>query len=556
MNSIGRIVLGLATALLLGALAILPPSARGDGKVFPPVGVVRAETPSQRALIHWHAGTETLAVETTVASEATELGWVLPLPSPPLSIVPADPGLFPTLQNLFQPRVIFDTDSRWLAGAGVALVILIIRWRLQRKISISVTDTLAVLGFALILGFMLLPSLAKAKAKAEPTAAPRRLAPDLHVLSQVHAGVFDVTTLRASTSSALQHWLESHGLAVPPNLAGIVQDYLDQGWVFVASRVRNPAPGSITPLHPLVFRFVTPQPVYPMRLTGIGASRLDCDLYVFGPGRAAAKGWTTPYCGVPDFSPRTSPAMTPFPLRIRNAELASLVAGSHAATKLSAQLSAQDLAHDVSIEWQPVRPVGQTLRTWRSALTQALLPASWMLALAATLGCLAPLRIGTQPPWFSSIDRWGAGTAGVTALLLWQLIPQAPMADIDTLPRRAPSDLRHGLISLVAEAYDLPPMQAVLRLPTLADRSNALATARSSLTEYLRTHTPPTAAAATTTTATQPPPSPILNPFTGRPIRLESSPGNINLEATVAGLDLVWFDFDGAPAQRHEMPSP
>jgi hypothetical protein len=35
---------------------------------------------------------------------------------------------------------------------------------------------------------------------------------------------------------------------------------------------------------------------------------------------------------------------------------------------------------------------------------------------------------------------------------------------------------------------------------------------------------------------------------------LESSAGNINVEATDAGLDVVWYDFDGAPTYRFDLP--
>lgn len=540
MNWIRRQLL----ALLVMVAFTLP--CIGDGKIFPPAAFVRAETPSQRALIHWRDGLETLAVETTVRSEASELGWILPLPAPPVSIRPADPGLFPTLQTLFQPRVLTETHWGWIGGLVVGIVILIIRWSNQRKISFRWVDALAVLGILVILVSMLLPSLGKAKGGILDDSPG--LPSDVTVLSEVRAGVFDVVTLKATTAEPLMDWLKSRGFAAPDAILPVVQDYLSRGWVFVAARVQNPTPGAVTPLHPLVFQFPTLQAIYPMRLTGVGSDSLICDLYVFGNERAEADGWQVRYCGVPDFSQRIprAPAMSPLPLRIRNPELLSIVDGSSAATKLSARLTTQDMAHDVTLRWQPIRPKGQTLLTWKSAFSEALFYAAWILAATALVGGFRGARGAVPAPWFSSIDRWGGITAVAACIVATLALPKAPHGKVETVARRVRSDVHESLIVLTAEAYDLPAVQSCLKLALPADRSNAIPAVRTAIGERLRSFIVPRSNPSNAV--------PLINPFTGRPARVESSPGNINVDVTDAGLDLVWYDFDGAPAYRFDLP--
>jgi hypothetical protein len=535
---------GIAMRFLCLIALTLP--CLGDGKIFPPAAFVRADTPSQRALIHWHDGIETLVVETTVRSEATELGWILPLPASPVSIRPADPGLFPTLQTLFQPRVLTETHWEWIGGLVVGVAALIIRWRLQRKISITLFDCIVVLGVVAILASMFLPSLAKAKGGVSDISPG--LPTEVTVLSEVRAGVFDVVTLTATSADPLLEWLRTRGFSAPEDILPVVRDYLDRGWVFVAARVQNPTPGAVTPLHPLVFRFPTFQAIYPMRLTGVGADSLDCDLYVFGNGRAEAAGWKVRYCGAPDVSQRIpiSPTMGPFPLRIRNPELLSLVEGSIAATKLSAKLTTHDMSRDVVVRWRPIQSKGQTLHTWTSAFSESLFYSAWILAAALVFGGFRGSQGSTPAPWFSSIDRWGGITAIAVCVIGLLALPKAPLGKVETIARRARIDVRSAVNSLTADAYDLPAVQACLRLPQTADRSNSIPAVREALTHFLRTNAVPVAAATNT--------GPLINPFTGRPARVESSPGNINVEATDAGLDVVWYDFDGAPAYRFDLP--
>ncbi|MCC6233810.1 MAG: DUF2330 domain-containing protein [Verrucomicrobiales bacterium] len=512
--------------------------------MFSPAAYARAETPEQRALIHWEDGVETLVVETTVQSQATNLSWIIPLPSKPLTIRPADPGLFPTLQSIFQPRVLSEVRWTWLGGAAAWLAILVGRWRRQRKLPVRFVDVMVVLGFLLILFSMLLPSLGKAK--GGETGSMLGLASEVTVLSEERAGVFEVVTLSATKGDHLTAWLESRGFAVPAGIAPVAQDYLAQGWIFVAARVRNRSPGLVAPLHPLLFRFATPTAVYPMRLTGVGAQSLVCDLYVFGRFRAEAEGWQVRYCGIPDFTSRSRPAMSPYPLRVRNPELASIVAGSAVATKLSARLTTHGMAQDVTLHWRPVRSEGQTLSTWKAALSEALLYPAWVLALAAFLGGMTRFHPQGVVPWLTLPDRLGAVAAVAVYSVGILTLPVVPPGKVETIGRRLGGEVRNALSMLAADACDSPAVQDFFRSSEPEPKANTLAELRRALAVGLRNRRGATDGSEVG--------GPLLNPFTGRPMRFEASPGNLEVEYAANRLDLVWYDFDGAEAFRYDIP--
>ncbi len=523
-------------------------SAFGDGKVFSPPGYLRAETPSQRALVHWHDGVETLVVETTARSQATNLSWIVPLPARPTVVRAVDAGLFPTLQNLFQPRVIVAVTWGWAGGVVVCLVILVLRWAMQRKISMRFVDAVAVLGMLVILGSMLLPALGSAKGKGHLSGSDAYSNEGVSVLSEERAGVFEITTLTASNSSALVRWLESRGFEVPAGITSVAQDYLNRGWVFVAARVGHPRPGELAALHPVLFQFASREPVYPMRLTGVGTSSLDCDLYVFGAARAVARGWRVRYCGVPDFSERSLPAMGPYPLRIRHPELKALVSGATVATKLSARLTTASMAQDVVLRWQPIRAEGQTVYVWKAALTEALLYPAWILATVLAVGGLRWFRTVGPIPWFTSFDQGGAMVAAVVGLIGILVIPIVPSSKVERAIRRGASgDARSALKLLALDTAELPAVRAYFREAGVAARSNALHDAQKEVSEFLDRDEFPMSVGMLSTN--------LLNPFTGRRMRLESSPGNLSLVAADRRLDLVWHDFDGAPVYFLDVPS-
>jgi hypothetical protein len=93
-------------------------------------------------------------------NEFAWLAWILPLPSLPGSIWPVDPGLFPTHQTTFQPRVESEASSWWIGGLVLTALVLLVRWHAQHKLPRRALDFVFVVCVLLVFAAMVfLPSL-------------------------------------------------------------------------------------------------------------------------------------------------------------------------------------------------------------------------------------------------------------------------------------------------------------------------------------------------------------------------------------------------------------
>lgn len=513
----------------------------GDGKLFPQVGFVRAETPSQRALIHWADGLQTLVIETTVQSQATNLAWILPLPAIPTSIRVVDPGLFPTLQTTFQARVEFGRSLLWIAGGMAVFGLLIFRWHREGKLPFSAFDYLLTLLVLMLCASLLLPALGHAKAGA----AGLPEGTTLQILDERRAGVMDVATVTARKPEDLITWLRDGGFSAPETIIPIVRDYLSRGWVFATAKVSTTQPGPLAALHPIAFTFATPTPVYPMRLTGVGASSLKCDLYVFGPARARAPGWSVRYCARPNYSPTTNALTAPSGLRVRHAELARLVDRAPVATKLSRTLAGAAFDDDVELGWTAFRNAGQRAYTEAAAQTRALSAATIMLALGLLMARRAPRFRGLPIPWFHRSDLRALVAAGIVGVIAYGSLPRVELDAVKSLRRHPVYQAKNQILQWAMEAADTDSFRDLLHAerPISDPEFERARREFGTMTATLRY---PIAWDSANWTLT--------NLFSSQRLRMESSPGNITLERTAQGMDVVWHDFDGYPALRTAIP--
>ena len=96
----------------------LPLAALADGMVVPSTAYPATVTiPDQRALICFSNGIERLVIETRFTGAGTNFAWVVPLPGQPM-VEEATTGLFPTLQFVFQPKIVTDVPRYfpWISG--------------------------------------------------------------------------------------------------------------------------------------------------------------------------------------------------------------------------------------------------------------------------------------------------------------------------------------------------------------------------------------------------------------------------------------------------------
>ena len=287
---VSPVPLGMRRLLLLAVLfvaGVATVAARADGGAFKRMieDPTAATMPDQAALIAFDGTTQTLAIQTRFEGDPSEFAWVVPLPSPP-QVESCPPSIFKVLPRLFPRRVVTDSaiPPVWIPCLLLTIAIVTI----PRTKSPWMRATIYV-GLLAIMTVVLLPALGTARSSAG-AAGESSLEVRTHLV-----GDHEVSILEAKRADEVTGWLTSHGFDVSPAAGEAIASYVRDGWCFVASRsvrTRTAASGETITPHPLVFRFQTPSPVYPMRLTGANnTGPLAVMLYVFGSGTAEADGW-------------------------------------------------------------------------------------------------------------------------------------------------------------------------------------------------------------------------------------------------------------------------
>jgi len=109
----------------------------------------------------------------------------------------------------------------------------------------------------------------------DPDGGGASIDPGVDVLELSTAGAFEYVILQGGTSASMMQWLEANGYAPNPLAPGLFDEYIDEGSVFVAFRLRHLA--GIEDLHPIVIRYEGDEPCIPLRLTAV-AAKDDMDI--------------------------------------------------------------------------------------------------------------------------------------------------------------------------------------------------------------------------------------------------------------------------------------
>jgi hypothetical protein len=326
--------------------------------------------PDQRALICFSNGTERLVIETRFIGAGTNFAWVVPLPNKPV-VEEATTGLFPTLQYIFRPEIVHDVPRYYIAILAV-LGFAYLLWRASQCVWNALLAATVIL-FLMLLAALLLPALSAARTKGiQDSSVERRVS----ILDRKLVGIFEIVTLTARDSRALENWLRDNDFSIAPEARPVIDDYLKDGWVFVAAKLRrDDAKIETSTPHPLSFTFKTDRPVYPVRLTGLNSKSLRVDLYVFGKDRATAPSFKVESCLRP---------------KIAHPLLHDWTAGLPVATKLAATLSSNDMTKDVWLGRTPMF-VEQRNRLFsqEGALTTALNRGTGLFAAGLMAACFA-----------------------------------------------------------------------------------------------------------------------------------------------------------------------
>lgn len=422
-----KIVAVLALGLSLGVAA-----ARGDGMVVSEPAQPLVEIPDQRALISFANGVERLVIETSFLGEGTNFAWVVPLPAAP-KIEAVSPGLFADLELTFQPRFVslvqpyylaalllcgvgllgwraLQDEVSWIRDLPLCLALAVGAWvwsghlvpgllllgaavylrlftRSPASLALGMVACLGVIAFAGILASSGLRNLVNTLGADESASAS-----GVKVLAAQRVGLFDTTTIEGRDPQALLRWLEAHGCGLPDTARPVIRDYLDRGWVFVASRVhRSESEFGRDALHPLAFTFATATPLYPTRLTALNGRDCAMDLYVFGARRAAAPHFRAVRCARIEAQSSTGYQEDASSLLIDDPEARRLIGDAAMGTKLSARLTPRQMSRDVELRSRWNWTSGATVYSYAAALNLALnasvpLAALGWLALGASRG--------------------------------------------------------------------------------------------------------------------------------------------------------------------------
>jgi hypothetical protein len=294
-----KLVKGLLLAVVIGGLC---DSACGDGKFFV-TEKVPAGVPYQRAFIFFHDDSETLVLQSQYklprSTAIGDLGWVVPAPAvPELASVDsaAAKQFFRDLSFRTQPEP-HHISSYLLApavvvflGALALLLVCLMEYPFLSRTKLSRTAwhkraraSALVAIFTFVFVVALVPPLQRGTAGVE-------------VLKAEKVGIYDVKVIRGETAGTITNWLDENGFGYDANDSAVFENYVDRNWCFVTAKVAtdpNTAEGQIVAeglVAPLILKFPSEEPVYPLALTSVAGTKTEVLLYTLSDRKLTCGG--------------------------------------------------------------------------------------------------------------------------------------------------------------------------------------------------------------------------------------------------------------------------
>jgi hypothetical protein len=110
------------------------------------------------------------------------------------------------------------------------------------------------------------------------------------ILDRGFAGAFQYVTLTGDNVQEIVDWLDMNGYAQDPDAPPILEEYLEEDFVFVAVKLRGGA--NVSEIHPLAIRYAGIEPCIPIRLTRIAAvDDMKIRAFFLGEDRVAPTNW-------------------------------------------------------------------------------------------------------------------------------------------------------------------------------------------------------------------------------------------------------------------------
>ncbi|MCF7958038.1 MAG: DUF2330 domain-containing protein [Phycisphaerae bacterium] len=282
-----KIIFIIINAFIL--LSTLSTDTLADGKHFPDKAYRTSPTiHSQRAILKYKDGQETLVIESSFNGEGEDFGWVIPLPAIPSEFKEASRGFLETLSVTVQPKIIHDVSSELqllLIASGIVVVFIIITLFVNvRKYWGYVAIVMILLCWGVLIA---IPAFSLAGEKGTPMSSR-----GVDVLDAQEVGSFGLVVLDADDAQVLDTWLEENDFTgLNATEQQIISDYIQEGWCFVAAKLKRDGEGYTEP-HPLAMTFKTEKPIYPMRLTAAANSDVFLELFIIADQYASSPALT------------------------------------------------------------------------------------------------------------------------------------------------------------------------------------------------------------------------------------------------------------------------
>ena len=209
------------------------------------------------------------------------LGWVVPVPSiPELDSITSEQASELFFELNFRSRTYLTVIPISIILWFLVLAFLIIMLLRKKKV-------LFVIG--ILFWVLIVPSF------FNTLRMPYDASAGVDIISEQKVGIYQAKVIRAKDSSGLIAWLNEQGFQFQESDQPVLDDYLKRGWVFVVATVRARERERAETLlrhrvynglpDPLVIRFTSEAPVYPLALTGTVGTPTEIFLYVLGRGK-------------------------------------------------------------------------------------------------------------------------------------------------------------------------------------------------------------------------------------------------------------------------------
>ena len=234
-----------------------PPIWLGDGSPLQRIGV-------QQTYVFYKGGIESFVIRPGFTGKVDEFGMLIPFPTPP-AIRKVGDDVFPHVAAAIDPpEVVVDLRPRREA---------------EYMLLMDAAPATRALGY-------------------------KREAEEVTVLRREAVGMYEVAVLEAGSAQALKRWMDDQGFRYPDGMDVTCEEYVEQGWCFVAIKARvgnkaatEPRPGmrevdaALPPgasfdghVQAMGFRFRTDELVLPMRLSAFNEGELRNVVYILTEG--------------------------------------------------------------------------------------------------------------------------------------------------------------------------------------------------------------------------------------------------------------------------------